>query len=340
GEARIVGGGETTIEQWPWQVSLGLNPAYDQYSGAQSQFDRHFCGGTLVAPEIVVSAAHCLFDSFFEGAWMDPQDFQIISGRSRLSGSDGQVLGVAGYAWFTDDQGYQLYDPAYYGNSQFDLVLIELASPASSKPIKIAGPGEEALWRPGREAFISGWGSTSEGGPGSDVLKSNRVEMLDDSTCASGYGSLWVGAVMACAGDLAGGNDSCQGDSGGPLVVPIDGGGHRLVGDTSFGEGCARAGVPGVYGRLAADPLRAGIAEAASAWVGADVLGSGALPPGCTPLKAALNEARAKAAKAQRALRKATRSGSRGAVKRAKRGLKNAKAGAKRAQTAFGRECA
>jgi hypothetical protein len=65
---------------------------------------------------------------------------------------------------------------------------------------------------------------------------------------------------MVCAGIYpAGGKDTCQGDSGGPLVVPIGGGVYRLVGDTSFGDGCALPLKPGVYGRVADDPMRSAL---------------------------------------------------------------------------------
>jgi hypothetical protein len=102
--------------------------------------------------------------------------------------------------------------------------------------------------------------------------------MISDSSCDDYYGPILHPDVMVCAGRRAGGVDACSGDSGGPLVVPIAGGDFRLVGDTSFAEGCARPGVPGVYGRLASDPIRGALANGIEAVAGDEVLGRNATP--------------------------------------------------------------
>ena len=80
------------------------------------------------------------------------------------------------------------------------------------------------------------------------------MQIIGDDFCGGpgSYGHGVQPGAMLCAGVPAGGVDTCQGDSGGPLVVPVSGAQtFRLVGDTSFGIGCARAQFPGVYGRLA-----------------------------------------------------------------------------------------
>jgi hypothetical protein len=262
---KIVGGTTTGIRRWPWQVSIDyLFPK-----------EFHNCGGTLVAPTIVVTAAHCMTLGATRN-FRPPDEFRVITGRTKLSSSAGQVHDLANYFWFVDKDGKPLWDPK---TVQWDVVFLQLTSSSKQQTIKIAGPGEESVWTPGRRAFITGWGTTSENAEtGSNVLRQARIRMIADSTCDSVYGAALFSTVMACAGDLAGGVDACSGDSGGPLVVPIAGGGYRLIGDTSWGAGCGVPGIPGVYGRLASDPIRSALQRGIEGVAGVNVVGSGAEP--------------------------------------------------------------
>jgi Trypsin len=280
---RIVGGQPTTIGEWPWQVAVTLNGAL--YQG--NDFERQFCGGSLVAPQVVVTAAHCFYDNGAGGFAPADQGFgpeySVISGRTTLSGPGGQELAVSDYYWFVDGGGEPLYDPA---TKRWDVVFLELASASAQATVKLAGAAEGPVWAPGQDADITGWGTTSEGGQGSDTLREAHISILADERCGN-YGKRYKPAVMLCGGRLARGIDTCQGDSGGPLVTPIAGGGFRLVGVTSWGDGCARPGKPGVYTRLAADPIRTALAQAIQQLFGTDVLGSGAQPaPDTTPPEA------------------------------------------------------
>lgn len=266
---RIVGGFLAAIDDYPWQVSINLNPA--KYNG--TPYQRHFCGGTLVTPTVIVSAAHCFYntdnDSFYPA-----DDHSVIAGRSTLSGSGGQEIAFARYFYFVDGGGQALYDS--YTND-YDVVVAELEDPVlGAKPIKIAGPDERALWSAGRSAFASGWGATFEGGAQSDQLRAVGLSILQDSSCSvyDTYSNLQL-----CAGVPSGGRDTCQGDSGGPLVVPTAAGEYRLVGATSYGEGCARTGWPGVYARLAETPISSAIVNLFSQYGFGAALGSGAQPP-------------------------------------------------------------
>jgi hypothetical protein len=111
-------------------------------------------------------------------------------------------------------------------------------------------------------------------------LRQVQLDILADSVCGSptSYGTGFHPESMLCAGEVAGGQDTCQGDSGGPLVVPIGDGTFRLVGDTSFGNGCALPNFPGIYGRIAAQPMCSALQNGIQSVAGVDVVGSGGCP--------------------------------------------------------------
>jgi Trypsin len=277
--SRIVGGDATTIEEWPWQAAVTENPAL--YAG--NAFDRRFCGGSLVAPTIVITAAHCTFEVFGSSGFDDPVNFASVTGRTTLTNNaQGQESAWADFHFFVDASGNPLYNP---NTSEWDVVFAELANPSPSGTIKIAGLDEAASWAPADEnAWATGWGSTMSGGPQQNTLREVNLDILADSVCGSptSYGSGFVPETMLCAGEVAGLQDTCQGDSGGPLVVPIGGGTFRLVGDTSFGLGCALPNFPGVYGRVAQDPMCSALQTGIQAEAGVDVVGTG----GCQPAPA------------------------------------------------------
>jgi secreted trypsin-like serine protease len=293
-QPRIVGGESTTIEDWPWQVALACEPGSSPQCLGDG-FQRQFCGGSLVAETIVVTAAHCVFD---EGAaaFEPASDFEVFTGRTDLSSSQGQEIDVLEIYYFLDVMGTPTVqaqstdpnvDPELFNPETltWDVAFLQLESTSSSQPIKVAGADETALWDPGRTAYISGWGDLeSGGGDFPDDLHAAEIEMIANPDCADSYGDGFIPDTMVCAGFLEGGVDTCQGDSGGPLVVPIDGGGFRLVGDTSWGIGCAFPALPGVYGRIADDPMRSALQTGIQSVSPLDdVVGSGAVPDTAAP---------------------------------------------------------
>lgn len=319
---RIVGGGETTIDRYPFQVLITAN-------GGQPS-----CGGSLIHPMIILTAAHCLVDSEGDrGSWDG-----AITGRTQ-TGFGGERLEISGFGVAAD------YNPDTNSN---DYGILTLASPSARPTVKLAGADEGALWRPGRVAYVSGYGTISQGGAPSPVLKHLGVPVLADSTCSAvtSYGSAFNAGTMLCAGYMGGGSDSCQGDSGGPLSAPVDGGGYRLVGVVSWGDGCAKPNFPGIYTRVAEPAVAAQVQALAKlaaevlnfpgAYAGVSIIGSGAKPAGCGAAFSASSAANAAVGAAQGALSQARKKQAK-SQKKVKQSHRKAKKFKKKAKRASGK---
>jgi secreted trypsin-like serine protease len=241
-----VGGSEVPISQYPWQAAL-------VDAGSGDAHPRQFCGGSLITSRIVITAAHCVYGS-------TASEIDVVVGRTQLSNTaEGAEIPVQAVRY----QSSYNHPPELSGiPPRFDVGYLVLARPSTQPPIQIAGPSEANLWSAGVVEDISGWGCTMEPVPilgcsTSDKLRAAHVPIVGDASCgsASVYGGDFDGSTMVCAGNLSGGTDTCNGDSGGPLESPVAGG-YRLVGVTSWGDGCARANAPGVYARVAGYVLR------------------------------------------------------------------------------------
>ncbi|WP_431953603.1 serine protease [Actinacidiphila sp. bgisy167] len=233
----VIGGVPVTTEQYPWAVVLASRSRYGANRSGQ------FCGGALVGPNTVVSAAHCFSPTALGGDWKLVPDLRVVAGRTDLAGSAGTEVGVRS-VWVNP-----AYDPL---TNSGDVAVITTAEPFPvASAIPMAAPGDVSSYEAGTPAQVFGWGDTAGLGTYSNILMAANVSVLADSVCEQAYPGSAEGKYrksdMVCAGDLAGGHDSCQGDSGGPLVA--DG---RLIGLVSWGAGCAQAGHPGVYTRVSA----------------------------------------------------------------------------------------
>lgn len=202
--------------------------------------DSFRCGATLIAPEFVLTAAHCVEK-------VPPSGLTFAIGRQRLRDtSSGEVIAAE---HITIHENHR--KPAPDSN---DIAVVRLARASTRPPMAILPPGQQARWAAGRQATVIGWGAqVPVVGMGTDRLRETRVPMVSDSRCRASYGSSFDAQSMVCAGET--GQDACQGDSGGPLMVPDASGRPAQVGVVSFGFGCGFPGSPGVYARVADTPL-------------------------------------------------------------------------------------
>jgi secreted trypsin-like serine protease len=227
GEQEIVGGTATTIGANPWQVSL------------QSSSGFHFCGGSVLNANWILTAQHCVNSG---GSISKPA--RVEAGTTTLSGS-GQVSSVAEVIVY----------PGYVdANVGKDVALLRLSTPLDLSGANVKGIGlvtaadaTEGYTNTGVVTRVTGWGTLSSGGSSPDTLQTVDVNIISNASAQSSYPNETITADQLAA--AAPGKDSCQGDSGGPLTV-LKGSTRVLAGVVSWGYGCADARYPGMYARV------------------------------------------------------------------------------------------
>ncbi|XP_075298535.1 transmembrane protease serine 5 [Opisthocomus hoazin] len=229
GAACVVGGTAVSPGRWPWQVSL--------YHGSQ-----HRCGGSVLACEWIVTAAHC------------------VHSYRQLQASTWLVFaGFTTHGLIKEEAGVSVKKIIYhllYNDSSldYDIALMKLQVPLNfSDAIRAVclPPPQQHLFQ-GTQCWVSGWGYTRpDQAQVTETLKEALVPLISTKTCNSSC--VYAGELTArilCAGYLHGKTDACQGDSGGPLVCQ-DELAWRLAGIVSWGRGCAEPNHPGVYTNVA-----------------------------------------------------------------------------------------
>ena len=228
---RIIGGYEAVEDRYPYAVSL-RGPL------------GHYCGGSLIAREVVLTAAHCRGVAYSSA----------VVGRHDLGEyNDGDTFAIRA------ELPHPEYDELLSSYDYMLLFLVGGYADAGEDVVTARLNSDPHVPAPGGDVTVVGWGDTDISDvveDVSDVLMKVRVRVVSNDECGSveGGGYSYEGRItdsMLCA--WSDGRDSCQGDSGGPLVIRGGGGDGRSdvqVGIVSWGVGCAYDRFPGIYARV------------------------------------------------------------------------------------------
>nr|XP_026692083.1 A disintegrin and metalloproteinase with thrombospondin motifs adt-1-like isoform X2 [Ciona intestinalis] len=227
---RIVGGELAVIANWPWSAYIKIGST--------------LCTGALIKRNVVLTAAHCLANRV-----TNLDELRIYLGVQNISDTGNihsQHIAALRYVQHPN------FDSSTLEN---DIAIIFLRTEATIGDYvnTICLPNGEQIAE-GTKCWATGYGAISEGGPLSQTLRQVALPIANSQTCVQNYAriSRTVNPVKTmCAGYEQGGRDSCQGDSGGPLVCQrCNSCNWFLAGLVSFGRGCARVGMFGIYSRM------------------------------------------------------------------------------------------
>ncbi|XP_043563410.1 chymotrypsinogen 2-like [Chiloscyllium plagiosum] len=220
GYARIVNGENAVPGSWPWQVSM------------QDTTGWHFCGGSLINENWVVTAAHC---------GVTTANLAILGAYNKCSTKeDTQTMKIEKVIT------HPAWDPYNINN---DVTLVKLAYPVkfTNRISSVCLASDGASFPGGKMCVTSGWGLTQSSASYTPCqLQQAALPLLTTADCQNFWGDK-ISDMMVCAGGA--GATSCMGDSGGPLVCK-DGGAWYLVGIVSWGSGYCSTQIPAVYARV------------------------------------------------------------------------------------------
>ncbi|XP_076815725.1 uncharacterized protein LOC143461753 isoform X1 [Clavelina lepadiformis] len=234
---RIVGGNTVRKGSWPWIVQLRDD-------------DVQFCSGALIAPQWVLTAAHCLHLRDIQNGHNNNTRWTVVSGQHSREGHDdtNQVTHIA-YALANNFTNIDI--------PRKDIALIKLSRPVTVDNytgVVCVPSGRTENPPPRSKCWIAGWGRSTLSGLVPQYLQQGDIPILSNAACRQNddverdYSA--IGKDMICAGYDDGGVDACKGDSGGPLMCPRKDGSWYLAGIVSWGYSCADPDTPGVYTRV------------------------------------------------------------------------------------------
>ncbi|XP_058448816.1 uncharacterized protein LOC131428788 [Malaya genurostris] len=238
---RVVGGVPAALNGWPWMALIGYKNTLGEVSFK--------CGGSLITKRHVLTAAHCIRKDL-SSVRLGEHDTSTDTETNHI---DIPVVKIETYPQYDKKDGHSDLAVLYLGqdvsfSDAIRPICLPIGDPVRSRNLE------------GLTPFVAGWGRTQEGGKSATVLQELQIPIISNTQCQGLYAKIgksfstkqFDNAVL-CAGVLEGGQDSCQGDSGGPLMMPQRRGvdfDYYQVGIVSYGIGCARAEVPGVYTRV------------------------------------------------------------------------------------------
>ncbi|SER30630.1 Secreted trypsin-like serine protease [Streptomyces sp. yr375] len=244
-DPKIIGGTAASITNAPWMAQLWYGD--DRGTATTSDDIGFFCGGSVISPTKILTAAHCVkgYDWQANG--------YVVTGSTQLMGEDGDLHGGTG-TLVARQWNHWSYSDTSLDN---DIAVLTLDTPVKATPIKMTTNTDSASYATGTKATLYGWGRTSSTTQDiSETLKTAELPIQSNATCTAYYGAEYIKGHMVCAGTPATGSDegtttACNGDSGGPLIVKNTAGESRIVGVVSWGvENCVESGAYSVFSKI------------------------------------------------------------------------------------------